>query len=350
MMKSPNNIQKFLSGIPGSVYLAIAVVIFAASNSFTRIIIDIGQNNLIDGRNPISLCNVLFVGNICALAVMAIVFHKDLNRDSLKSLTRKDWINLTVTSVLSGAIAPALMFTAIGHANIANVVLIGRIEPFLTLMLSIWLFGLRVDGWTMAGSLVSLVGVGVTIALGASTGQMVKMGGIQIGTGEVLVAIAAIITSISTVNTKMQLKAVPVGVFSIFRNIIGTVLFFLLANILYGPEHFADVLSPLLWKWMLVYAVFIVVIARVCWLSGLKKAASTEINLASLVNPVLTIFFAYLILGQVPTQAQFWGVSILIVGLILSFIGNLHQDKMTHKEERPTMLEKIERPIGFRGV
>jgi len=50
--------------IPSSIYLAIAVFIFASSNSITRKIVQIGQNNLIDGRNPISLCNVLFVGNI----------------------------------------------------------------------------------------------------------------------------------------------------------------------------------------------------------------------------------------------------------------------------------------------
>ncbi|PZO44229.1 MAG: EamA family transporter [Pseudanabaena frigida] len=348
-MNINNNIQKTFSQVPGWIYLAVAVLIFAASNSFTRIIIDIGQHNLIDGRNPISLCNVLFVGNICAFGVMVLIFYKDLKLSTLKALTRKDWINLTITSVLSGAIAPALTFTAIGHANIANVVLIGRIEPFLTLMLSIWLFGLRVDGWTLSGSLVSLGGVATTIILGGA-GNAMKMGGLQIGTGEILVAIAAIITSISTVNTKLQLQEIPVGFFSIYRNAVGTMLFFLLANILYGPMHFVDILSPLLWQWMIIYAIFIVVVARVSWLVGLKLSTSTEINLAALVNPVLTICLAYLILGQVPTQAQFWGVSLLIIGLILSFIGNLNQDRAKRIKDRPTTLEKMEMPIGFRGV
>lgn len=335
--------------IPSSIYLAIAVLIFAASNSFTRIIIDIGQNNLIDGRNPISLCNVLFVGNICALGLMTVIFHKDWQTSKLKALTRQDWISLTITSILSGAIAPALMFTAIGHANIANIVLIGRIEPFLTLILSIWLFGLRVNAWTIAGSLISIAGVAVTIALGGA-GQSMKMAGFQIGTGEVLVAIAAIITSISTVNTKSQLQNIPIGIFSIYRNILGTVIFFILANVLYGPAHFADVLSPLLWQWMLVYAVFIVVIARLCWLMGLKNSTSTEINLASLVNPILTIFMAYLILGQVPTTAQSWGVMLLIIGLIFSFIGNLYQDKINRQTDKSNLLKSMESTPDFRGV
>ena len=53
--------------IPGRVYLLTAIIIFAAGSPVTRKLIEIGANNLVDGRNPISFCNVLFVGNLCAL-------------------------------------------------------------------------------------------------------------------------------------------------------------------------------------------------------------------------------------------------------------------------------------------
>ena len=111
------NIQKLLNRVPSWLYLAIAVLIFAASNSVTRIITDIGQHNLIHGRNPISLCNVLFVGNVFAIAVMLPIFYRDWTPHVLKKLTRKDWISLTITSILTGAIAPALTFTAIGNTT-----------------------------------------------------------------------------------------------------------------------------------------------------------------------------------------------------------------------------------------
>jgi len=348
MIKAKNELQKFLNNVPSSMYLAIAVLIFAASNSVTRIVTDIGQHNLIHGRNPISLCNVLFIGNICALAFMIPLFYRDWTPKVLKSLTRKDWISLTITSVLTGAIAPALTITAIGNTNIANIVLIGRIEPILTLILSVWLTKLRVDGWTIAGSLVSFAGVVVAVLLGGS-GKMMTMAGFQIGNGEIFVAIAAVIASISTINGKLQLQSIPLGIFTIYRNIVGTVLFFLLANTLYGIEHFADAFSPLLWQWMILYALVIVVIARLCWLTGLKKATPTELNLANLLNPILTIFMAYLILKQVPTFAQYCGLSLLIVGVILSFIGNLYQEKLK-QANRPTDLDKMEMAIGFKGV
>jgi hypothetical protein len=105
-----NNIQKFLERTPSSIYLAIAVLIFASSNSVTRKIVAIGKQNLIDGRNPISLCNVLFVGNICAFGLMACIFHQDWKIKNLKAISLKNWISLTIMGILSGAIAPALIF------------------------------------------------------------------------------------------------------------------------------------------------------------------------------------------------------------------------------------------------
>jgi drug/metabolite transporter (DMT)-like permease len=335
--------------IPSSIYLAIAVFIFASSNSITRKIVQIGQNNLIDGRNPISLCNVLFVGNLCALGLMTIIFYKHWNLHNLKALSRKDWISLTITGILSGAIAPALIFTALGMTNITNIVLIGRIEPILTLILSVFFLGETLTTWTIAGSLLSFAGV-VTTALLTSTTQKIAMAGFQIGMGETLVVIAAIIGSISIIVNKLQLRKVPLGIFLIYRNIIGTIIFFVIANILYGAKHFADALSPLLWQWMLVYAGIIVVIGQLVWLIGLKKASVTELNLASLLNPIVAIAMAYVILGEVPTQAQYLGGSLLLVGFVFSFIGNLHQAKIDRSPPKLSHREAMEIVVGFRGV
>lgn len=348
-MKIISNLQKILNQTPSSVYLVIAVLIFSSSNSLTRRIFEIGKSNLINGRNPISLCNVLFIGNICALGLMLPIFYKDWNLHKLTALTRKDWINLTTIGILSGAIAPALIFTALGQTNIANIVLIGRIEPIITIVLSFFLLQSRFNYWTVLGSLASFAGA-VTTAFLTSSSQKMMMWGFQLGIGEILVAIAAVIVSISTVANKLQLRSIPIGIITIYRNVLGTLIFFILANVLYGAKHFTDVLSPLLWQWMLIYAAVIVVVGQLCWLTGLKKATSTELNLASLFNPFIAIFMAYLILGEVPTSAQYWGGSLLLIGIVLSFIGNLYQSKSNHKLFKPILYEKMETNVGFRGI
>jgi len=208
---------------------------------------------------------------------------------------------------------------------------------------------LRVDGWTIAGSLVSFAGVVVAVLFGGA-GKTIAMAGFQIGAGEIFVAIAAVIASISNINAKFQLQSIPLGIFTIYHNLIGTVIFFLIAIILYGVEHFADAWSPLLWRWMLLYALVIVVIGKLCWLLGLKKSTLTELNLATLLNPILTILMAYLILNQIPTLAQYWGLGLLILGAILSFVGNLQQEKINRQAPKPTAIEKMDMIPGFKGV
>lgn len=348
-MKVANKIYNIFIRVPSPIYLGIAVLIFAASNSVTRKIVEIGENHAINGRNPISLCNVLFVGNICALGLMTLIFYKDWQPHILKNLTRKDWISLTITGILSGAIAPALIFAALEQTNVTNIVIVGRIEPILTLILSVWLLGSRVNFWASAGALISLIGVILTAFL-ASSEQMMTMGGFQIGTGEVFVAIAAIIGSISTVFGKLQLQSIPLGIYTISRNILGTVIFFLLAIWLYGPNHFAEVFSPFLWQWMLIYAAIIVVMGQLCWLAGLKNATSSELNLANLLNPIAAIIMAFLILGEVPTLAQYLGGSLLFIGLIFGFIGNHHEAKRNRELAKLSPREAMEKAIGFRGV
>lgn len=348
-MKIAHKLHQFFIRVPSPIYLGIAVLIFAASNSVTRKLVEIGENHAINGRNPISLCNVLFVGNICALGLMTLIFYRDWQRQTLKALTRKDWISLTITGILSGAIAPALIFAALGQTNVTNIVLIGRIEPILTLLLGVLLLGSRVDFWAIAGSLISLAGVIVTAVLGSSS-QMMTMAGFQIGTGEIFVAIAAIVGSIATVVGKLQLQSIPLGIFTIYRNILGTVFFFLLANLLYGPHHFAEVLSPFLWQWMIIYAAVIVVTGQLCWLAGLKNATITELNLASLLNPIAAIIMGYLILGEAPTLAQYLGGSLLFVGMIFGFVGNLYQPKINRELVDPSPRDAMETAIGFRGV
>ena len=62
--------------IPGALYLWLAVVIFATSNSIVKILIDLGAQNPIDGRNPITFCNLLCAGNMCAVLALLLIYHR----------------------------------------------------------------------------------------------------------------------------------------------------------------------------------------------------------------------------------------------------------------------------------
>ena len=80
--------------IPSFAYLWLAVVIFATSNSIVKILIDLGSQNAIDGRNPITFCNLLCAGNMCAVLALLVIYWKQWRFKVLRTLSLSDWASL----------------------------------------------------------------------------------------------------------------------------------------------------------------------------------------------------------------------------------------------------------------
>lgn len=334
--------------IPGRVYLLLAIIIFAASSSVVRKLTEIGAQHLIDGRNPISFCNILFAGNICAFILLSFIYRQQWNIPNLKQLSKKDWMGLSAVAILEGALAPALIFTALSLTMVNNVILIGRIEPPLTLALSIFLLRERVNRWVIFGAVASFLGVALTVLLQPmpeNTG-----GFIQVGRGELMTAGWAVCIAVSTIISKVTLRQIPLGIFTVFRTVIGTIIFFALAIKLYGIYHFADVFSPFLWQWMLFYSTVIVVGGQLCFFTGLKQSTASDVSLASSFGPIAGIVAAFLILGESPTMAQYIGGSIIMCGIVLNQIGVLRQTEQTPATSNETTVKEADSSIGFKGV
>jgi drug/metabolite transporter (DMT)-like permease len=338
--------------IPGQTYLWFAVVIFGASSAVTRKITEIGAQNFIGGQNPISLCNVLFVGNLCALMVLVIIHRQQWYLTALRQRSGQEWRSLIIVAILSGALAPGLVFQALALTQVTNVVLVTRLEPPLTLALSIWLLGDRVNRWEVLGAIAAFVGVGLTIFLQPAREAMMQMGGFHIGVGELLAALSAIALAVSTILGKKRLSQVPLGLYSIVRTGLGTLIFFVLALVLYGRNHFMGVLSPFLWQWMLVYGVIIVVVGQSFWLTGLRASSISTASIVGSFAPIVGIVAAYFILGEVPTLAQYMGGSVILLGLVLSQIGlqrRTYKSALTNAESVPAE-QAIEANTGFKGI
>ncbi|MEM6836951.1 MAG: DMT family transporter [Cyanobacteria bacterium P01_C01_bin.120] len=306
----------------GRLYLIIAILIFGAANSVTRRLTELGEANFIDGENPVSFCNVLFVGNVCALGLLLLIYQKQLRPAILRQISGKQWATLTVIAILSAAVVPALVFTALSMTSVNNVILVGQIDTPLVLALSVLLLGDRVNAWVVAGAIVSFIGVALTVLLPPPGAEMVQMsGGFQIGRGELLTVLAAVFKAISNLISKVSLQAIPLGLFNLYRMLTGTVMFFVIVLILFEPSHFMDVTSPFLWRWMLLYGAVIVVGGQLAWFTGLKKSTASEISLATAFTPIAGVLAAYFILGEVPTFAQYVGGAVIVVGIALNQIG-----------------------------
>jgi drug/metabolite transporter (DMT)-like permease len=340
-----NYLNRLDRKIPRQVYLWLAVAIFGASSAIARKLMEIGAEHLVDGRNPISLCNVLFVGNLCALLVLTALHHRQLQPAVLRRVSHPEWFSLLLVGILAGGIAPALIFQALAVTNVNNVILVGRLELPLTLLLSVWLFQERVNRWGIFGTIGSLLGIALTIALSSpQSNTMMSVGQVQLGKGEGLAALAAIALSIATLVTKQQLPNIPLGLFSIVRTAIGTIVYFGVVMILYGSNHFMDVFSPFLWEWMLVYGAIVVVLGQALWFYGLRHTPIAVSTLVGSFTPIAGVLAAYWILGEAPTRAHYVGGGILLLSIVISQVGN-------RRDAQSLPMNSIANSeIGFRGL
>ncbi len=353
MAQAIANLSNLFARIPNRVYLLIATLCFAASNPTVRRLTDLGLDHLVDGRNPISFCNVLFVGNLVVLAIVLPLYGKQLRRSTLAQLSNKDWFALLSVSVLAGVIGPAVTFTALEITSVNNVILIGRLEPPLTLALSIFVLGSSVGALTVMGAALALVGVALTLFLAAPDPAMTDMMGFTLGRGEILAAIGAISRAIASLASAYALRQIPLGIFMIGRTLISTVVFGVTAVILFGPEHFMDVASPFLWQWMLVYGGILVMGGQLAWFAGLRTSTASEVSLASSFGPIAGILSAFLILGVLPTTAQYIGGGVILLGIILTQYEQLQQAKRDRQKLEPEPAPcPIQQDIeaGYKGI
>ncbi|WP_373525798.1 DMT family transporter [Nostoc sp.] len=352
-MTRPRRPHRLIHRISGQTYLWLAMLIFAASSAITRKLTEIGAQHFMDERNPISLCNVLFVGNLCALILLILIYGREWNKATLEQISRKNWVSLTAVAILSGALAPGLIFQALALTGVNNVILVGRLEPPLTLALSVWLLKDRVNIWEFIGAIAAFIGVILTIILQPPEEAMMNMGGFGLGIGEILAATGSVAIAASTIIGKKYLSQIPLGIYSIFRTALGTVIFFFSALVLYGSDHFADALSPFLWQWMFLYGGLIVVVGQSFWIKGLKTSTVSMASLVGSFSPIAGILAAYLILGEAPTLPQYIGGSLILVGLFLSQFGiwrerngRVASDKVNSTQAQ----QQAENGMGFKGI
>ena len=265
----------------------------------------------------------------------------------LRRLSRRQWLVQTVLALTSGAVAPSMMFTAISRTSVTNIVLIETIEIPLVLLLA-WLFYReKSSGTAVFSALCAVGGVATTLVLqmDASPESMAaaRMRG-GVGSGEVFAAAATVLLVCGAEIGRKQLQSIPLGIFSVYRNLLGALFFLGIGLYLFGIEHFADVFSPVLWGWMILYGGVVVACGQLSWFAGIKRAGPADIATASSFSPVAGVLFAGLILGEAPMPAQLIGGGIILTGIAIALWGEL-------RGERPARPPRTEdKAKAFTGV
>ncbi|WP_246162188.1 DMT family transporter [Roseovarius faecimaris] len=326
----------------GAVLAWVAVMIYASSNSIVTLLTQIGEVHQVMGRNAITFCNLLALGSLISLIPMVFFFHKDWTRDNLRKLTRKDWMLLTVSAVLSSAVTPGLFFFALEHTTVTNVVLIGRIDPPLFILAAALILKEKFDGWAFLGGVIALVGAAVIIGLKGDGATF------SLGVGELAAFVATLTFITSTIVTRVGLKEVPLGIFSIYRTILGTAIYMSIALYLYGPDHFQDLFAPVVLKWIWVYAIIVIVIGQFAWNLGLKYARSGDVALATSFSPLAAITIAMVLLDENPGAGLIPGGLIILGGIAVAQFGRIRKERAEKQALEEAL--RLEGSANFKGV
>ncbi len=323
----------------------VSLLIFAASNSVVSLLSELGAMHPSDGRNAISFCNLLFVGNLCAFLSLSAIYWRSWTRKNLSGLSGRDWAHLLVVAVLSGALAPTLIFFALERTTVTNILLVGRIEPPLLLLCSAIFFKEKVDRWAIAGTFITIVGALVIFGIQYRHDPMV------FGIGELYAGAAAVIWVIVTLVSVQYLHHVPIGIFSIIRTLVGAVVFAAIVVVLFGADHFQDALSPFLWQWMLLYGGVIIVIGQLLWYKGITMTSASQVSLASAFTPVAGVIFAVLLLGETLNMAVVIGGSIIVLGIAMAQLGPVFERRReTRGGAASDEAVKLEGGVIFKGA
>lgn len=308
--------DEILANLPNNpnprVMLVASRALSAARPSLIAFLIASGPKLGGGAAEPISFCNILFVGNLCAALVVSLWFgFGNIIRD-LKSLRPKALIGLFLNGCLATLLS-TLIFLGLESTTVTNAVLLGRLGPVLFALAGAVILGKRIRLTEWFG--FSLIAVGVlAIALISSN--------FQINRGDAFILLSTVVFAMSTLVNKLMVAnaaTLPVVVFS--RNLVSSIIFFFIAMRLFGPDHFGDAFSGQLWILMSVYALIVIVFAQFLWYASIDSLDASTVGRLTVLSPIFGVAYAFLLNGERPSQIQAMTLIITIVGVLISSLG-----------------------------
>ena len=280
-----------------------AVIAFLIANG-------VGMSN--GTAHPISFCNILFIGNLCAAIVVGFWFGFGKIVRDLKRLPIKTRIGLMLNGLLATALS-TLIFLGLMETTVTNAVLLGRLGPVIFAVMGAILLGKKIRPMEWFG--FSLIAVGV-VAIAFTTSNY------QINHGDILILLSTLVFATSTLTNKILVANVaPLSVVVFSRNLISSLVFFLIAMRFFGPGHFGDAFSGQLWILLSIYSLIVIVFAQLLWYASTDRLDSKTIGRLTVMSPIFGITYAFLLNGERPTGTQIVTLGLIITGVLITSLG-----------------------------
>ena len=300
----------------GLIFLALAILIFSASNSvFVKL-------NEIDDE-IFNACTILCSSNLVGLFFMTIFFWKQLTLEAVYSLSYKDCFWLFLGSTLYSCLAPYFMMTGLSIISVETVAILQRMESINILILGYFCIGVKTNRWVICNTLLTLTGIVLTIVSPLFFGDSVNP-----DFGMLYILISGICNSLSLLISMKSLSVIPLAIVAVFRVCVGTILFHLLILAIRNEYMLTELYSAKVWMYMVWYGFVFVFLGQVCWLTALTSTSPLTVSVGTTTLFIFTIMWGIIILGKLPSKEEWIGFAIISFSIISSIFEKLYNQKV----------------------
>ncbi len=317
------NANSLGSGINPKLMLVVSRALVALRPSLIAFLIANAQALSGGMETPISFCNVLFVGNLCAALVVLFWFGVSSIMQDLRQTPPKILIGLFINGCLASLLS-ALIFIGLNYTMVTNAVLLARLGPILYALAGAVIFGKRILKSEWLG--FSVIGVGILGILLISTN-------FQLNRGDLFILGSSFVYAITSIIGKFMLtQDTPLRTVVFTRNFVSSIVFFAIANIVFGPEHFAETFAGQLWIVMSIYALILIVLGQFLWYAALGRLDSRVVGKWTSATPIFGVIFAFVLNGERPSPIQIVAFVVIMIGIFITTLGKQMPPKPEEKD------------------
>ena len=234
----------------------------------------------------------------------ALVYVAMTNRGNLR-INRRQLSALVYVAFAANVFGDIAYFLALTRIPVVNAVLIGNMQPiFIVIMGFLVLREERLSKFDYL-AIVVMVTAGFLIA----TRSLENLMAFRLGTyGDLVVLSATVAWSTTTIAFRKYLREMNAGVVTFYRFLFASLVF---AAYLVSSSGFAAV------NMYQIMIGIVVGIGTILYFEGLKRNKAAEVSSLELSTPLFAAVLGFLILGELVTQIQIVGMSLLLIGVFL---------------------------------
>jgi len=238
------------------------------------------------------------------VTLTALVYVVMTNRGNFR-IDRRQLSALVYVAFAANDFGDIAYFLALTRIPVVNAVLIGNLQPIFIVMMGFLV--LREERLSKFDYLAIVVMM--TAGFLVATRSLENLMAFRLGTyGDLVVLSATVAWSTTTIAFRKYLKEMNAGVVTFYRFLFASLVFaaYLVSSSGFGALNMYQIIIGV-----------VVGVGTILYFEGLKRNKAAEVSSFELSTPLFAAVLGFLILGELVTQLQIVGMSLLVIGVFL---------------------------------